>query len=54
MIRQAKPTDTTAILDIYSPYIRDTSITFETEVPSKADFEKRDTILSGKLAMACI
>ena len=41
MIRQAKPTDTTEILDIYSPYIRDTSITFETEIPSVADLGKR-------------
>ena len=41
MIRPAKPTDAAAILDIYAPYIRDTSITFETEVPLVNDFEER-------------
>jgi L-amino acid N-acyltransferase YncA len=41
MIRIAKPADAGAILDIYAPYVRDTSITFETEVPSVSDFEKR-------------
>jgi len=30
MIRLAKPSDAASILDIYEPYIRDTSITFET------------------------
>ena len=41
MIRLAKPADAAAILDIYAPYIRDTSITFETEIPSTADFADR-------------
>jgi L-amino acid N-acyltransferase YncA len=41
MIRLAKPADAAAILDIYAPYIRDTSITFETDVPSVTDFENR-------------
>ena len=41
MIRVAKPADAAAILDIYAPYIRDASITFETEVPSVTDFESR-------------
>lgn len=41
MIRLATPADAEAMLAIYAPYIRDTSITFETEVPSVADFAKR-------------
>jgi len=41
MIRLAQPSDAAAILDIYAPYIRDTSITFETEVPSITEFGNR-------------
>ena len=41
MIRQANPTDAVAILAIYAPYIRNTSITFETGVPAVADFANR-------------
>ncbi|HHV41690.1 MAG TPA: GNAT family N-acetyltransferase, partial [Clostridiaceae bacterium] len=33
-IRNATPADARAILDIYAPYVTDTSITFETEVPT--------------------
>lgn len=41
MIRLAKPTDAPAILEIYAPYIENTSFTFETEVPSIEEFAKR-------------
>ena len=41
MIRLAKPTDAAAILDIYAPYIKGTSLTFETEVPTISDFNNR-------------
>lgn len=41
MIRLAKPTDAKGILDIYAPYIRDTSFTFETEVPAIDEFAHR-------------
>jgi len=41
MIRLAIPIDAVAILAIYASYIRDTSITFETSVPSVADFANR-------------
>ncbi len=41
MIRLAKPSDAEAILAIYAPYIRDTSFTFETEVPSASSFAER-------------
>ncbi len=39
-IRLATPEDASEILEIYSPYI-DTVVTFEEEVPSIPDFQKR-------------
>jgi phosphinothricin acetyltransferase len=41
MIRLANPSDAVAMLAIYAPYIRNTSITFETVVPPVADFANR-------------
>jgi L-amino acid N-acyltransferase YncA len=41
VIRLAKTTDAPGILAIYAPYIRNTSFTFETEVPSIEEFGKR-------------
>ncbi len=41
MIRLARPTDAEGILNIYTPYITNTSFTFESEVPSLRDFSKR-------------
>lgn len=40
-IRLATPSDAPGMLAIYAPYVSDTSITFETEVPSVAGFEQR-------------
>lgn len=40
-IRFIRPDDARAVLDIYRPYIENTSITFETDVPSLADFQNR-------------
>ncbi len=40
-IRMAQPQDAGSILDIYGPYIRDTSFTFETEIPSIEAFADR-------------
>jgi phosphinothricin acetyltransferase len=40
-IRLAKPNDATGILEIYSPYILDTSFTFEAEVPGVKAFSDR-------------
>ncbi|HEY8661893.1 MAG TPA: hypothetical protein VIL78_22855, partial [Hanamia sp.] len=40
-IRFAKPSDASSILDIYAPYILNTSITFETEVPTLEAFQQR-------------
>ena len=41
MIRIATSADAKSILDIYAPYIQNTSLTFETEVPSQDDFATR-------------
>ena len=40
-IRWATPKDAAAILAVYAPYVRETPITFETEVPSLEDFRER-------------
>lgn len=41
MIRLATPSDAQALLDIYAPYVRDTTISFETEVPDLDAFRRR-------------
>jgi L-amino acid N-acyltransferase YncA len=41
LIRLAKPADASAILEIYAPYVQNTSFTFETEVPPVAAFAER-------------
>ena len=41
IIRFATPADVPAILAIYAPFVTDTAITFEYEVPSIAEFEAR-------------
>ncbi|MBS1919393.1 MAG: N-acetyltransferase [Bacteroidetes bacterium] len=41
IIRLATPLDAQDILNIYAPYIRNTSFTFETEIPSLSDFANR-------------
>lgn len=40
-IRLATTSDCEAILNIYAPYVRDTVISFETEVPAVNDFSRR-------------
>lgn len=40
-IRFAKIEDSGAMLDIYAPYVLETAISFETEVPSLAEFQSR-------------
>jgi L-amino acid N-acyltransferase YncA len=41
LIRLARPDDAEALLDIYRPVVRDTIISFETEVPSVESFARR-------------
>lgn len=40
-IRRASPGDAQAILDIYAPYIENTAVTFEYDVPSIEEFTER-------------
>lgn len=40
-IRVARSTDAKGVLEIYAPYIINTSFTFETEVPTTKEFEER-------------
>ncbi len=40
-LRPATPADAAAMLEIYAPYVADTSITFETEVPTEKMFADR-------------
>lgn len=40
-IRQATVQDAKALLEIYAPYVKNTAITFEYEVPSLLEFESR-------------
>ncbi len=40
-IRVAAPEDAGALVEIYRPYVENTSITFEYEVPSVSEFETR-------------
>ncbi len=39
--RTATPEDAAALLEIYGPYVRDTAITFEYEIPSEEEFARR-------------
>ena len=41
LIRRAAAGDAAALLDIYAPYIRDTAITFEYDVPAAEEFAAR-------------
>lgn len=40
-IREASPSDAKALLDIYAPYVTDTAITFEYDIPSEEEFKGR-------------
>ena len=45
-LRLATPADGAAVAALYAPYVRDTSITFEYEVPDAAEFGRRiETVL---------
>ena len=41
VIRLATPKDAEVLLAIYAPYVRDTAITFEYDVPELPEFRKR-------------
>lgn len=40
-IREAEVSDAAELLDIYTPYVLDTAITFEYDVPTVSEFEER-------------
>lgn len=53
-IRPVALTDAAAILDIYSPYIKNTVMTFETDVPAVEEFAARiDGIRSRYPYLVC-
>ena len=41
LIRTARESDAEALLKIYTPYVTDTAITFEYDVPSVSAFKER-------------
>ena len=48
-IRVARQSDAVAVLKIYAPYITDTVVTFEYEVPALAEFEQRMAVVQRDL-----
>ena len=48
IIRMAKVADAEGILAVYGPYITQTAITFETEIPDIDDFRKRISSVSSE------
>ena len=53
-LRQACPEDAEAVLEIYAPYIKNTNITFEYEVPSLSAFRERmEGIMEGYPYLVC-
>ena len=47
MLRLVTAEDSDELLDIYTPYVRDTVITFELETPTPAEYQKRVAAISG-------
>ena len=41
VLRSATPDDAASLLAIYAPYIRDTAVTYEYDIPSEEEFRKR-------------
>ena len=48
LIRFVRPQDAARILEIYAPYITDTVISFEYEVPTPEDFAARVETISSR------
>lgn len=47
-IRNATPSDAEALLGIYAPYVTDTAVTFEYDVPTVEEFAHRVAAISAK------
>ena len=41
IIREAKISDAKRLVEIYAPYVKDTSVSFEYKVPTVEEFEER-------------
>lgn len=48
MIRFASPRDAEELLEIYRPYVEQTTISFETQTPSCSEFRRRIADISGQ------
>ena len=48
MIRDAEVADAGALLGIYAPYVTDTAVTFEYDVPTQEEFERRVSSISAR------
>ena len=53
-IRFATPDDAAELLEIYRPYVMDTAISFEYEVPSVTEFRVRIENIQKKYGSSCI
>ena len=51
-IRTATEDDAEELLAIYAPYVKQTAITFEYDVPSKKDFKSRYQSYIGKISLS--
>lgn len=50
IIRDARPEDAAELLAIYTPFVTDTTVTFELEVPSLEEFSRRVERTSARYA----
>src|SRR5689334_11865835 len=50
LLRDARPEDAKALLEIYSPFVTDTAVSFELEPPTVAEFEGRIASSQSKWA----
>mgnify|MGYP002524580912 CR=1 FL=1 len=48
IIRKAVPNDAEALLKIYAPYVKDTAVTFEYDVPTIGEFKNRIANITKK------
>ena len=48
MLRPYASSDAAGVLALYAPFVAESGITFETEIPSLTDFEKRLAALAGR------
>jgi phosphinothricin acetyltransferase len=48
VLRPYRATDAAAVLALYEPFVRDSGVTFETELPSLEDFSKRLAHIAGR------